>query len=345
MANTRIVHYINQFYAGIGGEDKANTPPEKRDGFAGPGMALNAALKDVAEIVGTVICGDSYFNENVESASAAVLDMIKGYDPQIVVVGPGFNAGRYGMACGMVAKLVDENLGIPVVGGLYIENPGLEMYKRHGYFVETGNSATSMRQAIPAMAAIVKKLIAGEEVTEGYVPKGLRRNYFAAERGSSRAVKLLLKKLAGEPFETEYPMPVFDRVDPQPAIADITKAKIALVSSGGPVPKGNPDRIESSSASKYGKYSLKDITDFTPDNGETAHGGYDPVYANLDLDRVLPVDVVKELVAAGEIGSLHEYWYATVGNGTSVANAKAFAAAIAEDLLADNVQGVILTST
>lgn len=345
MANTRIVHYINQFYAGIGGEEKANTPPEKRDGFAGPGMALNAALGDVAEIVGTVICGDSYFNENVESASAAVLDMIKSYGPEIVVVGPGFNAGRYGMACGMVAKLVDENLGIPVVGGLYIENPGLEMYKRHGYFVETGNSATSMRQAIPAMAAIVKKLIAKEEVTEGYVPKGLRRNYFATERGSSRAVKLLLKKVAGEPFETEYPMPVFDRVDPQPAIADIRSAKIALVSSGGPVPKGNPDRIESSSASKYGKYSLKDITDFTPDNGETAHGGYDPVYANLDLDRVLPVDVVKELVAAGEIGSLHEYWYATVGNGTSVANAKAFAAAIAEDLLADNVQGVILTST
>lgn len=345
MANTRIVHYINQFYAGIGGEEKANTPPEKRDGFAGPGMALNAALKDVAEIVGTVVCGDSYFNENVEEASATVLEMIKGYDPQLVIVGPGFNAGRYGMACGMVAKLVDENLGIPVVGGLYIENPGLEMYKRHGYFVETGNSATSMRQAIPAMATIVKKLIAGEEVTEGYVPKGLRKNYFAPERGSSRAVKMLLKKIAGEPFETEYPMPVFDRVDPQPAIKDITKAKIALVSSGGPVPKGNPDRIESSSASKYGKYSLKDITDLTPDNGETAHGGYDPVYANLDLDRVLPVDVIKEMEAAGEIGSLHEYWYSTVGNGTSVANSKAFAAAIAEDLLADNVQGVILTST
>ncbi len=113
MANTRIVHYINQFYAGIGGEEKANTPPEKRDGFAGPGMALNAALGDVAEIVGTVICGDSYFNENVESASAAVLDMIKSYGPEIVVVGPGFNAGRYGMACGMVAKLVDENWASP----------------------------------------------------------------------------------------------------------------------------------------------------------------------------------------------------------------------------------------
>ena len=74
-------------------------------------------------------------------------------------------------------------------------------------------------------------------------------------------------------------------------------------------------------------------------------GGYDPVYANEDLDRVLPVDGVKEMVKAGEIGSLHDYWYATVGNGTSVANSKKFATDIAEQLLADHVEGVILTST
>lgn len=345
MGKWKIVHYINQFYAGIGGEEKADVPPVKQDGFIGPGMALSAQLKDVADIVGTVYCGDSYFNENVDSASPVVLEMIKSYAPDLVIVGPGFNAGRYGMACGIVAKMVDEQLHIPVVGGLYIENPGADMYKRYGYFVETGNSATSMRQAVPAMAGLVKKIIAGEEITEGYMQKGLRQNFFAEERGSKRAVDMLLKKIAGESFTTEYPMPVFDRVEPQPAIKDITKAKIALVSSGGPVPKGNPDRIESSSASKYGKYSLKDIDNFTAENGETAHGGYDPVYANLDLDRVLPVDVMKEMVAAGEIGSLHDYWYATVGNGTSVANSKKYAAEIAQDLLAANVSAVILTST
>lgn len=345
MSKNRIVHYINQFYAGIGGEDKANVPAEKRDGIVGPGMALQTALKDVADIVGTVVCGDSYFNENLEEASATVLDMIKSYEPDLVIVGPAFNAGRYGMACGTVAKLVDENLGIPVVGGLYIENPGADSYKRYGYFVETGDSAATMRKAIPDMVAIVKKLLDGEEVTEGFMQKGLRQNFFAEQRGSKRAVDMLLKKIAGEEFKTEYPMPVFDRVDPQPAIKDVSKAKIALVSSGGPVPKGNPDHIESSSASKYGKYSLVDIVDFTSENGETAHGGYDPVYANEDLDRVLPVDVIKEMVSAGEIGSLHDYWYSTVGNGTSVANSKKYAAAIAEDLLADGVDGVILTST
>jgi len=341
----RIVHYINQFYAGYGGEEKADLPPEKRDGSVGPGAALAAALGDAATVVGTVICGDSYFNENLETATPEVLEMIKSFSPDLVVVGPAFNAGRYGMACGTVAKVVDEELKIPVVGGLYEENPGLEIYKRHGYFVPTGNSAATMRKAIPDMVAIAKKIIAGETVTEGFFEKGLRVNYFADTRGSKRAVDMLLKKISGNEFTTEYPMPVFDRVLPGPAITDITKARIALVSSGGPVPKGNPDRIESSSASKFGKYSLVDIVDFTAENGETAHGGYDPVYANLDLDRVLPVDVVKEMVTSGEIGSLHDYWYSTVGNGTSVADSKKFATAIAQELLQDNVSCVILTST
>jgi len=341
----KIVHYINQFFAGYGGEEKADIKPEKRDGAVGPGAAINAALGGAGEIIGTVICGDSYFNENLEIATPEVLSMIRSFSPDLVVVGPGFNAGRYGMACGTVAKVVDEELNIPVVGGLYEENPGLEIYKRHGFFVPTGNNAGTMRKAIPDMVAIIKKIIAGEPVTEGFFEKGLRVNYFAEKRGSTRAVEMLLKKIADEDFTTEYPMPVFDRVAPGPAIKDMGQARIALVSSGGPVPKGNPDRIESSSASKYGKYSLADITSFTPENGETAHGGYDPVYANLSLDRVLPVDVVKEMVVAGEIGSLHDYWYSTVGNGTAVASSKAFATEIAQELLRDDVNCVILTST
>ncbi|MBQ3447362.1 MAG: glycine/betaine/sarcosine/D-proline family reductase selenoprotein B, partial [Synergistaceae bacterium] len=62
----RIVHYINQFYAGIGGEDKADYQPEIREGVVGPGMALKAAFKGEAEIVATVICGDSYFASNMD---------------------------------------------------------------------------------------------------------------------------------------------------------------------------------------------------------------------------------------------------------------------------------------
>lgn len=346
----KVVHYINQFYAGIGGEEKADIAPEVREGFVGPGMGLNGLLKkEGAEIVATVICGDSYFNENMEEAEPKILEMVKKYNPDIFIAGPAFNAGRYGVACGAICKAVSEKLGIPVMTAMYNENPGADMYKKFAYIVETRNSAVGMRKALPAMAKLALKIVKGEKVgtpaEEGYIARGIRKNYFAEERGAKRAVEMLVKKLKGEEFVTEFPMPNFDRVDPAEPIKDITKAKIAIVTSGGIVPKGNPDHIESSSASKIGKYDIEGIDDLTSETHETAHGGHDPVYANEDPDRVIPVDVLREFEKEGKIGSLHRYYYSTVGNGTAVASSKKFGAQAAKELLADGVDAVILTST
>lgn len=349
MAKFRVVHYINQFFAQVGGEEKADYRPESREGFVGPGMAFKAAFGDEAEIVGTVVCGDSYFNENLETATKEVLDMISSFKPDLVIAGPAFNAGRYGMACGTVAAAVEKELGIPAITGMYKENPGVDGFKKEIYIIETKNSAAGMRDAVKVMAPFALKLAEGEEIgasaEDGYIPNGIRVNFFEQKRGSERAVDMLLAKLAGKPFTTEFPMPNFDRVEPNPAVADISKSTIALVTSGGIVPKGNPDRIESSSASKYGKYDIEGVFDLTESTYETAHGGYDPVYANLDADRVLPVDILREYEKAGKIGKLHRYFYSTTGNGTSVANAKAYAAAIGKELVADGVDAVILTST
>lgn len=346
----RVVHYINQFYAGIGGEEKADIKPEVREGFIGPGMGLNGLLKSKgAEIVATVICGDSYFNENVEAAKTEIIEMIKKYNPDIFIAGPAFNAGRYGVACGNIAAAVEENLNIPALSAMYIENPGADMYKKHIYIVETKNSAVGMREALPKIASLALKLANKEEIgapaEEGYIERGIRKNFFAKERGSKRAVDMLIKKISNEAFTTEFKMPVFDRVEPNPPVADITKAKIAIVTSGGTVPKGNPDHIESSSASKFGKYDIEGVYDLTSETYETAHGGYDPTYANADNDRVIPVDVLREFEKEGKIGSLHRYFYSTVGNGTAVASSKKFGEQIAKELIADGVQAVILTST
>ena len=349
MSKIRVVHYINQFFAGIGGEEKADIKPEVREGAVGPGAALNTAFGGEAEIVATIICGDSYYNENIETAKSEILEMVKQHNPDLFIAGPAFNAGRYGVACGSISKTVKEELNIPVATAMYIENPGADMYKKDLYIVETGNSAASMRTAAPALAKLALKLAKGEEIkaptVDGYIPRGVRKNIFTEDRGSKRAVDMMLKKLKGQEFVTEYPMPDFDNVTPNPAVKDMTKAKIALVTSGGIVPKGNPNHIESSSASKYGKYDISSFDNLTESTHETAHGGYDPVYANADADRVLPVDVLRELEKEGVIGELHKYFYTTVGNGTSVANSKQFAAEFSKELVSDGVDAVILTST
>ena len=350
MAKLKVVHYINQFFAQIGGEEKADYPVELRVGeVVGPGMALTQNFKDEAEIIATIVCGDSYFNENLEKAKAEILEMVKEQAPDIFIAGPAFNAGRYGVACGTIAAAVQEELGIPSLTGMYVENPGADMFKNQVYMVSTKNSAAGMRDAVKKMAPLALKLGKGEKIgssaEEGYMPNGIRVNFFEKERGSQRAVKMLIKKLAGKPFETEFPMPDFDRVDPNPAVKDLAHAKIALVTSGGIVPKGNPDHIESSSASHYGEYDITGVTDLTEDTYETAHGGYDPVYANEDADRVLPVDVLRDMEKEGIIGELHHLFYTTTGNGTAVASAKAFADEFSKKLVADGVDAVILTST
>ncbi len=345
----RIIHYINQFYAGIGGEEKADVAPEVREGVVGPGMALKAALGADAEIVATVVCGDSYFASNIEKATADILEMMKKYSPDAVIAGPAFNAGRYGTACGGVCEAVVKQLGIPAVSGMYPENPGVEMYKKSFYIVETPDSAAGMRKAVPAMAALVLKLLKGEKLgspaEEGYIERGVRKNKFYDKLAAERAVDMFTAKLKGEPFVTEYPMPVFDRVAPNPAIKDLKNAVVALVTSGGICPKGNPDHIEASSASKFGEYDISGVMDLTSDGYCTAHGGYDATYADQDADRVLPVDVLRDMEKAGVFKKLHNKFYTTVGNGTAVASAKKFGAEIARRLIADGVTAVILTST
>ncbi len=349
MGKIKVVHYINNFFAGIGGEEKADTPPEIREGTVGPGLALQTALGEEFEVVATAICGDSYFGENLEEAKATLIDMIKKYEPALFVAGPAFNAGRYGVACGMIALAVEKELGIPVVTGMYIENPGVDMYKKDLHIIETGDSAADMRKSMPKVAALAAKMARGEEILspaeEGYIERGIRVNYFAEKRGSSRAIDMLLLKMAGKDFTTEYPMPKFDRVPPNPAIKDIKKAKIAVVTSGGIVPTGNPDRIESSSATKYGVYSIEGMDTMSPDDFMTVHGGYDRAFVTENPNLVIPLDVLRVLEKQGEIGELVNYFISTTGTGTSTGNSKVFGEQFTRKLLSDGVDAVILTST
>ena len=345
----RIVHYINQFFGGIGGEEAADHKPEIRDGAIGPGIGLNKALDGKATIVATVICGDNYCVANQEELTNFVVDAIKKYKADILVAGPAFNAGRYGMASGGVCASVGAACGILTLTAMYPENPGVELYKAGTYILPTDDNARGMGKALPAMAEFALKLLRGDTLKtaeeEGYIERGVRINTFFDEIGAERAVKMLLKKIRGEAFITEYKMPVFDRVEARPPVKDMARATIALVTSGGIVPKGNPDHIAASSARNYGAYNIDGTNDLTDEAYQTAHGGYDQTYANQDPDRVLPVDVLREMEKQGRIGKLYHTFYTTVGNGTAVGNAKTWGAEIGKKLKDANVQAVILTST
>lgn len=349
MAKYRIVHYLNQFFAGIGGEEKADHRPEVRETAVGPGMGLQKALGEDYEIAATVICGDNYFGENLEEATDTLIEMIRKYNPSVFVAGPAFNAGRYGVACGTICKAVEERLGIPVLTGMYVENPGVDMFRKDLIIVETPNSAAGMVKVLPVMAGLVKKMASGSEILgpkeEGYIERGIRVNYFAEKRGSERALEMLVKKLNGESYDTDLVMPKFDRVAPAAPVQDIKKAKIAVVTSGGIVPTGNPDHIESSNATRWGKYDITGMDRLSPDDFTSIHGGYDRQFAIANPNVVVPLDALRELEKEGEFGELVNYFCATTGTGTATASAAKFGSEIGQMFVDEHVDGVILVST
>ena len=237
----RIIHYINQFFGGVGGEDKADLPPEIREGVAGPGLGLAKLLGADVEIVATIVCGDNYCVSHQEEVGAFIVDALRKHDAQALIAGPAFNAGRYGMACGFACAAAAQ-AGFISLAAMFPENPGVELYKASTYIVPTSDNARGMGTALPPMAALMGKLLRGEKLgspeAEGYIERGVRVNTFYEKIGAERAVDMLLKKLRGEPFVTEYKMPVFDRVTPRPAVEDMAHATIALVTSGFQGKKG-----------------------------------------------------------------------------------------------------------
>ena len=345
----KIVHYINQFFGGIGGEDKADLPPRVVEGPVGPGRPIQAAIGAQGEVVAIVICGDNYFAQNIESVSEEVTTLISAYQPDVVIAGPAFNAGRYGVACGAVCKKVQERLWTPAVTGMFQENPGLDLYRTNVYIIQTAGSAKGMAEAVVKMVSLARKLATkekpGRPLDEGYFPRGLLVNEIAEKTGAERVVDMLLSKLRGEPFESEVARPTYDRVKPAPAIKEMKRATIALVTDGGLVPKGNPDKIEIRTATRFGKYEIKHVETLSPADYEVSHEGYDSVFVRQDPNRLVPVDVLKDLEREGLIGRVHDKFYSTTGVACIVEVMRKLGEKIAGELKSEGVSGVIRTST
>lgn len=345
----RIVHYLNQFFGGIGGEDKAHVGPQLKNGPIGPGRVVQEALGGRGEVVATIICGDNYFSERIEEATTEVVNLLGPHQPDAVIAGPAFDAGRYGIACGAVCKGVQNQLGVPAVTGMFKENPGVDLFRKDVYIVETEDSARRMSEVASRMVTLLCRLAAHEKISkpsvEGYFSRGYLDNDVSERTGAERVISMLLAKLRGQPFESEVPLPRYDRVKPAPGLKDLRSAIIALVTDGGLVPKGNPDRIEARSATRFGSYSIRGMDALHLGDYEVTHIGYSPVFVTQDANRLVPVDVVRDLEKEGVIGKLHDNFYSTTGAVGIVENIKKIGQAIAQQLKQEGVSGVILTST
>lgn len=345
----KVIMYTNQFFGQIGGEDKADFAPVIKEGAVGPAMELNKQID--GEVTHTVICGDNFMGSNTEQAVKSIIGFLEDVEFDIFFAGPAFQAGRYGFACGTICKAVKEKFKVPVITSMHIENPGVEMFKKDLYVLKGGHSAAKMRSDIKDMANLGNKLLKGEKLlganAEGYYERGIRHQVWRADKkpASERVVEMLIKKLKGEEFQTEFVIPKLDRVPVAAAIKDLSKANIAIVTSGGIVPIDNPDRIQSASATRWGRYNIEGIDDLLSGVYKTIHAGFDPAAANADPDVIVPIDALRAYEKEGKIGKLHEYFYSTVGTGTTQAEAARMANEMIPYLREAKVDGIIMVST
>ena len=345
----RVVHFLNQFFGGLGGEEKANLEVQVIQGAVGPGRILRTQLGDHGEVVATIVAGDNYFAENTERARKEVFRHIKELKPDVVVAGPAFNAGRYGMNCGEFTSGVTEHLGIPGVTAMHTENPGVSLYRKATYIIPTGDSAEQMGQAVIALSKFAVKLGTGKELgpaaEEGYIPRGIRRAGLADRPAWERATETLLARLQGKPFISEIPVLIEDRVLPAHPIK-VAEAKLATVVTSGLVPPGNPDGMRFGGSVKWGRYSIEGLSTMVEREWVAIHGGFDTTYVNRNPNYSVPLDVLHEMEQqGGVIGSLLPYFYSTTGNGTSDQNSKRMAQEIAQDMRKEGVNAALLVST
>jgi len=345
----RVVHYLNQFFGGIGAEEQAGVSLQILEGAVGPGKLLEQLLADGARVVMTLVCGDNYAVEHQEQMTVAALERIRATSADLFVAGPCFNAGRYGMAAGALCSAVQSQLGIPVITGMSEENPGVDLYRDALYIVDSGVSIAKMRDVLLKMAKLGKKLVDNEIIglpdEEGYLRRGLLRDQLVDKKAGTRLVDMLLAKVNGQPFESEMLPTAFEPIPMPSAVKDLSKAKVMLITDGGLVPKGNPDRIEGTAATRWGSYNIEGRSDLEGEDYEVSHGGYDTRFVQEDPDRLVPLDVMRELEKSGVIGKLHDEFISTCGRSNPLSNTRRLGREMVEKIKKEGVDAVILTST
>lgn len=340
----RIVHYVNQFYAGLGGEDSAGIGPRAVDGTVGPGRLLAQLLGAEHDIVATLVCGDDYAASNA-AAAPELLEMARTAGAELLVAGPAFGSGRYGLACARLVAAAHAG-ALPALASMHPDNPGISE-AGDAPVIASGATAREMRPSVQRLAGAIAQLASGATLTaaDGRVTPTARIGQLVDQRSAARAVELVLRRLGGDREATEVPVGGFGAVDPAAPIDKSAAVTVALVTEGAVVPAGNPDRLESARATRWLRYRLDGADTLASGEWESVAGGFATTAANADPNRLLPLDAARALEREGAIGRLHDEFLVTVGNGTPVATARRFGVEWAAELRKAGVQAAILTAT
>ena len=170
----RVVQFLNQIQAGLGSDERMDIGPQMENGAIGTGMLLRTMLmRQQANIVGTVICGDNYFLQNKESAIKELSDMVKNFKADVVICGPALNHKRFGECCGYFAEYMRDECSIPAFAAMAKESTGTPAFRKRVYIIETPKAGgaglnSSLRKIAKFAVKLANKDLIGTPSEEGY---------------------------------------------------------------------------------------------------------------------------------------------------------------------------------
>jgi betaine reductase len=353
VAIPQVIYYVNQFFGGIGGEEKADVPVGFREGAVGPARHFQELCHESLEVAVTAYCGDNYFAAHESDVLAAILEIARKHDVKMLVAGPAFGAGRYGFACVELCHFLNVAMNIPCISGMHVESPAVELYRQYkdkgGYLIPTSDAASGMGQALSGMARFASRVIKGEAIRpaaeEGYIPRGFRLDTIVDKTGAERSVDMLLDKLAGRTFATEIPIETVEEIPVASPIARLKDSCLALVTTAGVVAAGNPDRFKTYGNTQWRKYPIEKIDSMKDARWDVYHGGYNTIFTHENPNYGVPLDVCRELERKNVFGRLYPYFYVTPGNMALISAMQAIGREMLRDMKTEGVDGVLLVST
>lgn len=165
----KVLMIFDQTQAGLGGKESADLPLGGKMMAMGSCNMFERQLKEVGgKIVGTLYCGNGTFMSDPETVSKKFAAMAKKIQPDIVICGPCFNYGEYGIMAAKTALTINEHTDIPAFAMMSEEcTQAIADYKDKVYILKMPKKGgTGLNQALGNMITFAKMLINKEDVKD-----------------------------------------------------------------------------------------------------------------------------------------------------------------------------------
>ena len=208
----KVLHYLNQFFAGIGGEEKAGQEVIFLPQAVGIGVEIERSFKQRGVEYATLACGDNYFHEQEEQALQCDARRHRPVSARFLPGRPSLQRRpiRYRLRQGVqlgarqLAYSGDHRHARKQSGHPGNRPPSLRRANRRLHGVHGGGGKTlfsagrTVNRARPSGAEAFR--------AEHCLPIPRRFTVRTAKPDYVRAVDLMLAKLNGETYESEIPL-------------------------------------------------------------------------------------------------------------------------------------------